>query len=85
LGGSTFGDPDQQQRKPAEQDVAADAMGEPVEHRPQEQFALHVTEATFGLQEVLVAEGGVLGGQVGVGGREQVLPVATSEPADHPS
>jgi len=41
VGGSAFGDADEQQREPAEQDVAADAVLKAVEHRPQEQFAFH--------------------------------------------
>ena len=75
LAGAAFGDPDEQQREPAEQDVGADAVFEPVEDRAQLQGGLQVAEAAFGLEEVLVAQRDVLGGQVRVGGGEQVLAV----------
>ena len=46
-----------------------------VEDRPQLQGALQVPEAAFGFEQVLVAQRDVLGGQVRVGGGEQVLAV----------
>jgi hypothetical protein len=70
-----FGDAGQQQRQPAQQHVGADAVLQPVEHRPQQQLGLQVPEAALGLQQVLVAQRDVLGGQVGVGGGQQVLAV----------
>ena len=72
---TAFGDADQQQGEPADQDVGADAVFEPVEDRPEQEFALHVTEAAFGFEQVLVAQGGVLGADVRVGRGEQVLAV----------
>ena len=72
---ASFRDTDEEQREPAEQDVGADAGLEPMEDRAQLQGGLHVAETPFGLEQVLVAQRDVLGGQVGVGGGEQVLPV----------
>jgi hypothetical protein len=43
-----------------------DAGFDAVKHRPQLQGALEVTEAAFGLEQVLVAQRDVLGGQVRV-------------------
>ena len=73
--GASFGGPDQQERESAEQDVRPDPRLDPVEHRPQFQGALEVTEPTFGLEQVLEAQRDVLSRQVRVGGREQVLAV----------
>ena len=70
-----FGDAGQQQRQPAQQGVGADAVLQPVEHGPEQQVGLQVAEAALGLQQVLGAEGDVLGGQLGVGGGQQVLAV----------
>jgi hypothetical protein len=55
--------------------VGADAVFEAVEHRAQQQGGLEVAEAAFGLEEVLVAQGGVLGAEVWVGGGDEVLAV----------
>ena len=66
LAGLAFGDADQQQREPAEQDVRADAVLEAVEDGPQLERGLQVAEAAFGFEQVLVAERDVLGGEVGV-------------------
>ena len=55
--GAAFGDPDQQQRQPAQQDVGADAGFEPVEHRAQLDGRLQVAEPAFGLEQVLVWAG----------------------------
>jgi hypothetical protein len=70
VGGLAFADADEQQRQPADQDVRADALFEPVEDRAQAQDALEVVEGALGFEQVLVAERDVLGGDVGVGGRE---------------
>ncbi len=70
-----FGDAGQQQRQPAQQHVGADAVLQPVEDRARQQLGLQVTEAALGLQQVLVAQRDVLGGQVGIGGGQQVLAV----------
>jgi hypothetical protein len=74
--GLALGDADQQQqRQPAQQHVAADAMFQPVVDGAQVQGGLQVPEGAFGLQQVLVAERNVFGRQVGVGGGQQVLAV----------
>lgn len=73
--GAAFGDPDQQQREPAEQDVGADPCLEPVVHRAQREDRLHVPEGALGLQQVLVLQGDLVGGQVRVRGGEQVVTV----------
>ena len=56
-------------------DVGADAFFEPVIDRAQVQDLLHVPPAAFDLQELLVAQRDVGGGQVRVGAAQQVLPV----------
>jgi hypothetical protein len=73
--GAAFGDPDEEQRQPAQQHVGADAGLEAVEHRPQFEGGLQVPEAAFGFEEVLVAQRDVFGGQVGVAGGQLVLAV----------
>ncbi len=75
LFGLAFGDADEQQREPADQDVRADAVLEAVKDGAQLERGLEVAEAAFGFEQVLVAERDVLGGQVGVGGGEQVFAV----------
>jgi hypothetical protein len=55
--------------------VGGDPVVQPVVDGPQVQGGLHGPERPLGLEEVLVAECDVLGGQVGVGGGEQVLAV----------
>ena len=55
--------------------MGADAALEPVEDRAQQQGALHVPEAAFGLEQILVAQGRVLGADVRVAGGQQVLAV----------
>jgi hypothetical protein len=44
---------DGQQPQPADQHVCRDAMSEAVEDRPQRQLSREITEAAFGLAEVL--------------------------------
>jgi hypothetical protein len=73
--GAAFGNADEQQRQPAQQHVGADAVLESVEHRPQQQAGLQVAEAALGFEQVLVAEGGVFGADVRVGGGDEVLAV----------
>src|SRR5215211_8443475 len=72
---AAFGDAGQQQRQPAQQDVGADAVLQPVEDRAQQQVGLQVPEAALGFQQVLVAKGDVLGAEVRVGGGQQVFAV----------
>jgi len=61
-----FGDADRERRQPVQQHMRAGPWFETVEHRPQLEGGLEVPEASFGLQQVLVAQGDVLGAQVGV-------------------
>jgi len=60
LAGLAFGDADQQQRQPAEQDVRG-CGARRVEHRSQFEGALEVAEAAFGFEQVLVAQRDVFG------------------------
>jgi hypothetical protein len=48
--GGGLDDPDKQQREPAEDDVGADAVFEPVMDRPQFQGGLHVSPAAFDIE-----------------------------------
>src|SRR5829696_2126057 len=70
-----LGDAGQQQRQPAQQHMGADAVLQPVEDGAQQQLGLQVPEAALGLQQVLVAQGDVLGAEVRVGGGQQVFAV----------
>jgi hypothetical protein len=63
IAGLVLGDTDQQQRQPAELDVRADPVFFAVMHRPQVERGLHVTPTAFDLEQLLVAERDVLGGQ----------------------
>jgi hypothetical protein len=58
--GAAFGHTYQQQRQPAQQHLAADAVFD----RPQQQAGLQVEEPALGFEQVLVSEGGVLGADV---------------------
>jgi len=60
-----LGDPDQQQRQPAQQHVGADAPLQPVPDPAQLQGGLEVPEGPLGLQQVLVAQRVALGAEVG--------------------
>ena len=73
--GGVLGDADEQQREPAQQHVGADPLFEPVAGRPQVQDGLHVPPAALDFEELLVADGDVLGGQLRVGAAQQVLAV----------
>jgi hypothetical protein len=55
--------------------VGADAFFEPVIDRPQVDDLFHVAPASFDLQQLLVAQGDVLGAQVRVAAAQQVLAV----------
>ena len=55
--------------------MGADAVLEAVIDRPQFQGGLHVPPAAFDLQQLLVAQGDVLRGQVRVRAAQQVPPV----------
>lgn len=68
-------DPAEQQRQPADQDVGADPVLEAVEDGADRERSLEVAEAALGLEQVLVAEGGVLGTELGIAGLQQVLAV----------
>jgi len=70
-----FGDPDQEQREPADDHVRVDAVLEPVEDGPQLQGGLEVAEGAFGLAQVLVAKRDLLRREVGVAAGEQVLAI----------
>ena len=73
--GGGLDDADEQQREPAQHDVGADAVLAPVVDRAQVEDLLHVAPAALDFQELLVAQGDVLGGQVRVGAAQQVLAV----------
>ena len=73
--GLAFGDPDEQEREPADEDVGADALLEAVEDRAEPEGALEVAEGAFGLEQVLVAERGVFGADVRVAGGDEELAV----------
>ncbi|MFF4146942.1 hypothetical protein ACFY0A_37710 [Streptomyces sp. NPDC001698] len=73
--GAAFADVDQQEDEPAQQHVGAYSVVEAVVDRPQAQRGFHRPEGTLGFQQVLAAERDILGGRVGVGGGERVLPV----------
>jgi len=70
-----LGDPDEQQRQPAQQDVGADAFFLAVVDRTKVQVGLHVPPAALHFQELLVAGGDVLGRQRRVGAAQQPLAV----------
>src|ERR1035438_3968935 len=73
--GGGLGDPDEEQGEPAEDDVGADPLFQPVVDRPQVDDLLHVSPAALDFEELPVAGGDVGGGEPGVGGAEQVLAV----------
>ena len=75
VAGGGLDDADEQQREPAQHDVGADALFEAVIDRAQVEDLLHVPPAAFDLQELLVAQRDVGGGQVRVRAAQQVLPV----------
>src|SRR5688572_29613908 len=62
-----LGEADEQQRQPAEQDVGADAVLQAVVDGTQLERGLHVPPGALDLEQLLVAEGDVLGRQRGVG------------------
>ncbi len=74
-GALALADADQEQGEPADQHVGADTVLEAVEDGSQGERPLEVAERALGLDQVLVAESDVFGGEIGVGGGEQVLPV----------
>ena len=63
-------------------DVGADAVFEAVVDGAQVEDGLHVPPAAFDFEELLVAQGDVLGGQGGVGAAQQVLAVEARSAAD---
>ena len=72
--GRVLGGAGQEESEPAEDDVGADAVLAPVAGRPEVDDLLHVAPA-LNFQELLVAQGDVLRGQLRVGGAQQVLPI----------
>jgi hypothetical protein len=70
-----LGDPDQEQGEPAQDDVGAGAFLLAVVDRPQVDDLLHVTPAALDFQQLLVAQGDVLGRQARIAGAQQVLAV----------
>src|SRR6266545_4341171 len=77
-----LGDAEQEQGQPAQDDVGADALFEAVVDRSQLQGGLEGAPAAFNLEQLLVAQGDVLGGKARVGGAEQVLAVQLGFPLD---
>ena len=61
--GGVLGGAGEEEGEPAQQDVGADALFEPVVDRAQVQDGFHVPPAAFDFQELLVADGDVLGGE----------------------
>ncbi|UIX29346.1 hypothetical protein LUX31_04480 [Streptomyces sp. GQFP] len=66
--GACFGDTDQQQPQPAEQDVGADAVLAAVVDQPEVEHGLHLAPAALDLQKLLVPQGDTLGRQCRVAG-----------------
>ena len=62
--GASLSDPDQQQSKPAQQHVGADAWFDAVVDGSQVEGRFEVAEPAFGLEQVLVAERDILSRQV---------------------
>jgi hypothetical protein len=52
----------QEAGEPAQKDVSADPLFEPVVDRTQVKDGFHVPPAALGFEELLVTDGGVLGG-----------------------
>src|SRR5271170_799341 len=70
-----LGDPGEEEGEPAEQDVGADALFFPVVDGAQVDDLLHVPPAALHFEQLLVAQGDVLGAHLGVGCPQQVLAV----------
>src|SRR6266581_2926980 len=75
LAGGGLGDADQQQGQPAQGDVGADPVFQVVTDRAQVDDLLHVAPAALDFQQLLVAQGDVGGGDLGVAAAEQELAV----------
>jgi hypothetical protein len=73
--GAPLSDSDQQQGEPAQQDVGVDAWFDAVIDGSRVEGGFHVTEPAFGFEEVLIAERDVLGGQIRIRRRQQILAV----------
>ena len=80
--GLVLGDPDQQQRQPAQLDVGADAVFLAVMHRAEVERGLHVAPGALDLEQLLVAERDVLGAQRRVAAAQQELAVEVRLGAD---
>jgi hypothetical protein len=72
--GASFSDAKLQHREPAQQHVGADAWFDAVADGAEFEGGLEVTEASFNLEQVLVAERDILRGQVGVRGDRRYWP-----------
>ena len=68
VAGGVLGDPDEQQREPAQLDVGTDAVLALMEDRPQFEGAFHVAPAAFYGEELLVRGSQILRCQGGIGG-----------------
>src|SRR6185437_3427887 len=73
--GGGLGDADEEQGEPAEDDVGADTLFEPVIDGPQVDDLLHVSPAALDFEELLVSGGDVSSRQVRVRAAEPVLTV----------
>src|SRR6185437_10080220 len=74
-GAGVPGDAGEQQGEPAQDDVGADPLFLAVVDGPQVDDLLEVPPAALDFQQLLVAQGDVLGGHRRVGGAQQVLAV----------
>jgi hypothetical protein len=70
-----LGDPGQEECRPAEGNAGADPVFAPVPDGAQVDDLLHVFPAALDFEQLLVPDGDVFRGQVGVRGAEQVFPV----------
>ena len=73
--GLRLDDADEEQSEPAQHHVGADAFPESVVSGPQVDDLLSLPPAPFDLQQLLAAQGDVLGAQVRVGAAQQALAV----------
>ena len=74
-GAGVLGDAGEQEGEPAQDDVDADALFLAAAGGPQVDDLLEVSPAALDFQELLIAQGDVLGGHRRVGGAQQVLAV----------
>ncbi len=74
-GAGVLGDAGEQEGEPAQDDVDADALFLAAAGGPQVDDLLEVSPAALDFQELLIAQGDILGGHRRVGGAQQVLAV----------